>query len=52
MAPTGKLAGIAAIAALCLPPVLIAVLGLALLDHERRRSRAERDSTAAAVPPR
>lgn len=52
MGRMGKLAGIGAIAALCLPPVMIAVLGLALLDRERRRGRRQRDSTAAAVPPR
>ena len=52
MGRMGKLAGIGAIAALCLPPVLTALLGLVLLDRERRRRGSDRKSSAAATPPR
>lgn len=48
----GKLTGIGSIAALCLPPVMVALLGLVLLEREWRRGRGERRPTAAAVPPR
>ncbi|MFO1145619.1 MAG: hypothetical protein U1E33_03250 [Rhodospirillales bacterium] len=52
MAGMRKLAGICGIAALCLPPVLAALLGLLLLDRERRRDGRDGESSATSTPPR
>ena len=52
MGRTGRLARIGGVAALCLPPVMIALLGLVILERERRRGLGRRRPPAPAAAAR